>query len=618
MLKTIAAAFIAVAGFLAASQSVAADDEDPYLWLEEIEGERALDWVRAQNARSLAELEGDPRFEILEQEALGILTSEARIPYGAIHAGHVYNFWQDETHVRGLWRRASVKSYRSGEPEWETLIDVDRLAEDEGENWVFGGVICLSPEYVHCMIEVSHGGKDASVWREFDVSRKTFVDDGFVVPEAKSGLSWVDEDTLLIGTDWGEGSLTSSGYARELRLWARGEALDDAKPYYIGETDDVVVGGRVEIEDDTTHIFVQRAVTFFETEYYYARAAGELRQIPVPLNADFQGVLDGRAIFLLREPWDYWGGTYKQGALVAFDLSDGGAELVFEAGASQSIEDVEIGESNIIVQYLENVSGKAARFSRTRKGEWKSKEIGLPENGVVAIVSAGGGTDDAMLSFESLTEPDSLYYVTTRNGVRKIAETPPFFDASNIVVEQRFAISKDGTGIPYFVMAREDVLAAGGAPTVQYGYGGFLIPILPLYYADPARPQHGGLAGKLWVARGGVLVLSNIRGGSEYGPAWHEAALRENRQRAYDDFIAISEDLIGTGVTSREKLGIIGRSNGGLLMGAMLTQRPDLYAAIDIGAPLFDMKRYNKLLAGASWMGEYGDPDKAEEWAYIS
>lgn len=602
-----------------AAVSMAHADDDPHLWLEEVEGETALDWVRSQNDRSLGVLEADPRFDALYQEALSILNSDARLPLGQIHNGFVYNFWQDETYVRGVWRRASVESYKAGAPEWETVLDFDALAKDEDRNWIKGNIVCLSPEYRHCMIELSDGGKDAAYWREFDLETMTFVDGGFSIPEGKTWLDWIDADTLLVGADWGDGSLTDSGYPRSLRVWRRGEDLGDASLFFEGETGDVATFPSVEHDGEATHLFAQRAVTFFETEYFHATdPGGEQAKLPFPLNTDLNGVLDGRAILFLREDWSHNGARYEQGAVVAYDLASGAVEPVFAANERQSVESVGVGKSNVVIQYLDDVSGKAARLTRGKNGKWKAKDIKLPENGVVEIASSGGGTDDAMLSYESMTSPESLYYVTAKNGVEKIMETPAFYDASSVMVEQRFATSADGTKVPYFVMGRDSVLKQGNAPTIQYGYGGFLAPILPVYYDEPSRPQHGALAGLLWVKRGGVMVLSNIRGGSEYGPRWHEAALKENRQRSFDDFIAVSEDLIETGVTSPEKLGIIGRSNGGLLMGAMLTQRPELYNAIDIGVPLFDMKRYNKLLAGASWMGEYGNPDVPEEWEYIS
>jgi len=612
---------LCAAAALGLSISAAHAQEDPFLWLEDVEGDAALDWVREQNARTFADFESDPVFSEMYEEALSIMTSDARLPLGSIHNGYVYNFWQDDAHVRGLWRRASVESYRSGEPEWETVLDVDAFAASEGRNWIFdaGAVTCLTPDYVRCMIELSDGGKDAATWREFNTDDKTFPSGGFELPESKSDVSWLDEDTLLVATDTGEGSLTTSGYPRIVRTLGRGAALTTAPVLFEGEASDVGVSSSVSHENGAAYVFVRRAVSFFETEYYFAKGAGALTKLPLPARAGLQGVLDGRAIFNLREDWKYRGKTYKQGAVVAYDLGAQRAELVMNAASNQAIADVEIGKSSLIVGYLDDVSGAAVRLVRDgKKAKWKALPIGLPENGVVSIVSAGGGTDDAMFSFESLTTPDSLFYVDASGAVEKIMETPPFYDATGVTVEQRFAKSADGTKVPYYIMGLDSVLKQGNAPTVQYGYGGFLIPILPNYYDDPSRPQHGALAGLMWVKRGGVLVLANIRGGGEYGPRWHQAALKENRQRAYDDFIAISEDLIATGVTSPEKLGAIGRSNGGLLMGVMLTERPDLYHAIDIGAPLLDMKRYNKLLAGASWMGEYGDPDVDEEWSYIS
>lgn len=608
-----------LAGLMLSTTLATHAGEDPHLWLEDIEGEKALNWVREQNAKSQAELEADPRFPAMHAEARAILNSKDRIAYGEIHAGHVYNFWQDDSAVRGLWRRAPVAGYRAGKPQWETLLDFDRLAQDEGENWIHGDIVCLSPAYRHCMVELSHGGKDAGVWREFDTQSRRFVDGGFFVPEAKSQVSWLDRDTLMVATDRGAGTLTTSGYARTVVRWARGTTLAKSPVVMEGETADVGVSVFVEQTDDGAQVFGLRLPSFFERIYTHMDAAGKFTPLPLPRNADYAGVLDGRAIFLLREQWDYNGTTFSQGAVVAFDLARRSAELIVAARDNQSMEQVGVGETSLVIGYLEDVAGKAARWQRGADGAWTGTIIPLPANGTVSIVSAGGGTDDALLSFESLTLPETLYYVPANGAAPgQVAATPAYYDATDVVVEQRFATSKDGTRVPYFVMAKQSVLAGGNAPTVQYGYGGFLVATLPVYYDDPGRPQHGALAGKLWVSRGGALVLSNIRGGSEYGPRWHEAALREKRQNAFDDFIAISEDLIRTGVTTAKQLGAFGRSNGGLLMGALLTQRPELYAALDIGVPLFDMKRYNKLLAGASWMGEYGDPDQPGDWAFIS
>ncbi|HXI87108.1 MAG TPA: prolyl oligopeptidase family serine peptidase [Parvularculaceae bacterium] len=618
MLKsTIMAA--AVGAALISAGAAAAADKDPFQWLEEVENPKALDWARAENAKTFAVLEKNPLFDTVRAEALAILNSKARIPFGSIHNGMVYNFWQDEAHVRGLWRRASVESYRSGDPKWEVLIDYDALAKAEDKNWVAEGVNCLEPEYRHCMVRLSDGGTDANVAREFDTKTKEFVKDGFYVPEAKSQVSWLDKDTLAVGTDWGAGTLTKSGYPRTARLWKRGEALASLPVFFEGAETDVADGLQVIHDGGEAYLFGDKSVSFFESErYYWPKLDADPVKLPLPLNADLQGVLGGRAFFSLREPWNYQGADYSQGAVVAYDLASGKAETVFAPAANEAVEDVETSKSNIIIQYLEDVSGKAARLTRDKHGKWTAQEISMPANGVVKVISAGGGTDDAMLSYESITTPNTLYYVTAKNKLSQIAQAPAFYDASDIEVEQRFATSKDGTKIPYFIAGKKEVLAKGDAPTIQYAYGGFLIPTLPLYYEDPGRPQHGALAGKVWMSRGGVLVLANIRGGSEYGPEWHKGSMKEKHQNAIDDFIAVSEDLIKTGVTSPDKLGAIGRSNGGLLMGAVFTQRPDLYKAIDCGAPLLDMKRYTHLGAGASWVGEYGDPDIPDQWAYIS
>ncbi|MBK7902517.1 MAG: S9 family peptidase [Proteobacteria bacterium] len=601
---------------LIATPSLAAQPADPFDWLEEIEGAKALDWARAENARTLPVLEGDPRFAQMRAEARSILTSPTRIPVGSIHNGAVYNFWQDDTHVRGVWRRASVASYRTGKPAWETLIDFDQLAKNEGENWINGQFVCLSPEFRSCMVEMSRGGSDTSTWREFDTTARAFVKNGFALPEAKSDVAWIDADTLVVGTNWGPGTLTDSGYPRIVKVWRRGKPLSAASTLFEGRKEDVAVRTFVD-QDGGAQPFVVRAVSFFEAEYYYAPGLGEPSMLPLPSKSNLEGVLEGRAIFTLRDAWNYQGKVYRQGSVVAYDLKRGAAEPVLAANDLQSIETVAIGKTGLVVQYLENVSGKAARVVRTPQGEWRATQIALPANGVLKIASAGGGTDDAMLSFESLTSPITLYYASANGTIEQAFSTPAAYNATDVVVEQRFATSKDGAKIPYFVMGRRAVIARGNAPTVQYAYGGFLAATLPVYYEDPSRPQHGALAGRLWVSRGGVLVLSNIRGGSEYGPRWHDAGLKESRQKVFDDFIAVSEDLIRTGVTSQDRLGAIGRSNGGLLMGVIMNQRPDLYSAIVCGVPLLDMQRYTRLGAGASWVAEYGDPD-TDDWSYMA
>ncbi len=600
----------------AAFPAAAASDADPHAWLEDIDGAAALDWVRAQNARSLPLLESEPRFAAMRAEARAVLTSPQRIAVGSIHAGHVYNFWQDDVQVRGVWRRADVASYLAGSPRWEALIDFDRLARDEGENWIAGEVTCLEPAHRRCMVEMSRGGGDTSTWREFDTATRAFLRDGFVLPAAKSALAWVDDDTLLVGTDWGEGTLTHSGYARVVKVWRRGTPLSRAVTLYEGQPQDVSVRPQVE-QDGRPRAFVVRATSFFESEYFLLRDLASPQRLPLPPNADLEGVLDGRAIVRLREAWSHGGHDFSTGSVVAYDLDRGSVDLVFAPDDRQSVEEVAVGRTGLVLQYLQDVAGRAARAVRTPVGTWRLEPVPMPAQGTLKIASAGGGTDEALLTHESLTTPLSLHHVDPRNRVREIARATATYDAQGVVVEQRFATSKDGTRIPYFVMGRAEVLRRGSAPTVQYAYGGFLSATQPVYYEDPARPQHGALAGPLWVARGGVLVLANIRGGSEYGPRWHQAGLRENRQKVFDDFIAVSEDLVRTGVTTPRRLGALGRSNGGLLMGVVMNQRPDLYAAIVCGVPLLDMRNYTRLGAGASWVAEYGDPATAD-WNYMA
>ena len=593
-----------------------AQDKDPFLWLEDIEGKAQLDWVRAQNARTLKELQADPLYPELQKEALEILTSQQRIPIGEIHGNYVYDFWQDGEHLRGIWRRASLDSYKAGTAEWETLLDVDALAKQENENWVFHNAECLPPQYERCLISLSRGGSDAATGREFSIPQKAFLKDGFVTPDGKNEETWLDENTLLVSSDWGEGR-TDSGYARSVRKWKRGTAFADAAEVFEGETKDVGVNAAVLRHGDGVFPLIIRAITFYEQTYQWLKPDGKLVPLPLPARSRLAGAFQGRIIVALQQPWNYQGTTYPEGSLVALRLEDMKAEQIFAPNERQALNDVAVGKSYLFGAILEDVTGKAIRLEPGENG-WKAIDVPVPANGVVKLAGASGERDDWFVLHESLTTPQTLYHVSAENRLSKSMTLPAFYDATGVVVEQHFATSKDGTRVPYFLMGRKDVLEKGNAPTIQYGYGGFLIPILPVYYEDPSRPQHGALAGKLWVSRGGVLVLSNIRGGGEYGPRWHEAALKEHRQRAFDDFFAIAEDLIARRVTSPEKLGAMGRSNGGLLMGVVLTQRPDLYAAIDCGVPLFDMKRYNKLLAGASWMGEYGNPDIPEEWAYIS
>jgi prolyl oligopeptidase len=601
---------------LALCVSTALAEDDPYLWLEEVQGEDALAWAREQNDRTFDELRDNGVYRQLYDEAYAILTSKARIPGGRIIGDHYYNFWQDELHVRGIWRRSTLDEFLAGLPEWETVLDFDALDEVEQQNWIYGHYECVGGDSDRCLVEMSRGGTDESVYREFSLQSKSFVVDGFVLPEAKSRVEWLGEDTLLVATDWGDG-LTNSGYALDVRLWKRGTDLHASKSLFKGDVVDTMVVPQVVSNDGVDYAFVARVLADWnEREYMRVEngAAGEA--MDWPLRMDIQGTLDGWIIFSIEQDWKNGNEKYRSGDIVAYELESGATELVFSPDDKQAVSGISVAANSVFVELLENVIGRIKRLQRTESG-WQAVNIELPDHGVANIVSTSNSRDDAFVTYESSTLPTTLYYVDADNSVTPVAALPHLYDATDVVIRQEFATSADDELVPYFLIGREDVLQEGDAPTILYGYGGFLIPTLPVYYSDPSRPQHGALAGRMWISRGGVLALGNMRGGGEYGPRWHQSALRENRQRAYDDYFAIAEDLIESGVAAPDRLGALGRSNGGLLLGVALTQRPDLFAALDIGAPLLDMIRYNHLLAGASWMGEFGNPDVAEDRAFI-
>ena len=591
-------------------------EDDPFLWLEEVEGEKALDWVRAQNARSVAVLEADPRYQGLYEALLAIVTAQDRIPYPYFHGADLANFWQDETQVRGLWRKTTLASYRTAEPQWRKVLDIDALAAAEGKNWVFHGGSSLPPEDRLALINLSDGGKDASVVREFDAEAGEFVASGFSLPEGKQSASWIDADTLLVGRDWGPGTLTASGYPFIIKRLLRGASIDAAEEVFRGTAADVNVRPAVLRDPDGTvrGILVFRALTFFESESYLLDDRETLR-VPVPLKSQFRGFVAGQMIFTLDETWDWRGTAYPAGALISLDLDTfradpQGAEPVsiYTPGERETIEGVTATRSLLLVTIYRNVQGSAAAF-RFAEGRWHQIKLPLPENVAINITSASDRDERAFLDVAGYLLPNTLYLADLAAGsAEPLKSQPARFDAAKAVVEQFDAVSKDGTRVPYFVLRPHDLAFDGNAPALLYGYGGFQVSMPPAYY--------GGI-GKVWVEPGGVYVVANIRGGGEFGPEWHQAALKEHRQRAFDDFIAVAEDLMRRNITSPRRLGIMGGSNGGLLMGAMLTQRPDLFRAIVIQVPLLDMLRFHKLLAGASWMAEYGDPDIPEEAVFL-
>jgi prolyl oligopeptidase len=603
---------------IAASEATAAPTEDdPYLWLEEIEGERALAQVKEWNKAAEDLLTANPKFETYRSRARAILDDEQQIATpDAVMGDRVANLWRDARNPRGLWRTSPLAAYRAGKPQWRTLIDVDALGKAEGKSWVWHGADCLAPDYKRCLVSLSPGGTDADVVREFDLAAGRFVEGGFALPEAKSNVAWVDADTLLVGTDYGEGSLTNSGYPRIVKLWKRGTPLTAAETLVEGEASDVSVTPFSVQDGDRRWSFLNRGKTFWTGDLMLLKPGGGLARTPLPEDADFEDVLGGRLIAKLQSPL----GDLPEGSVVAWSLADIAAgrdarpELVMVPSAKQAIEEVSASENVLWVKALEDVSGKLFALRRGADGKWSGDAVALPANSTVHLLAAAGKSDLAFATVEGMLTPPALYAVEPGAKPVLVQALPAKFDAARFAVEQRFATSKDGTKIPYFLVRPKGV--GGPVPTLVHAYGGFRAAQTPGYLTG--QPYRAGPLAMFWVEEGNAYVLANIRGGGEYGPDWHRSVLRENRQKSFDDLHAVAEDLIRTGVTSKGQLGISGRSNGGVLVGAAMNQRPDLYSAVISGSPLHDMKRYSHLLAGASWMDEYGDPDKPEDWAFLS
>ena len=601
-----------LAGAKMAKNSRAADADDPYLWLEDVHGARALAWVKAQNAKSTAVLQADSDYQKDYDAILRVLDATDRIPYGELDHQYVFNFWQDAQHPKGIWRRTSIADYANATPAWDVLLDVDKLAADERENWVWKGADC-TPSLKRCLLTLSRGGGDAAVVREFDPDTRAFVKGGFELAEAKSQITWLDEDTVIFGTDFGAGSMTSSGYPRLVKVWKRGEPMASARTVYEGKESDVASVGVVFHDPAGTIALVQRAPSFFTAEYYELGADGTTRQLPLPLGADLKGAQGRSLLFTLREDWTPPGrASLAKGSLIAYTLpalgSTGEAAIavLYAPDAHSAIDQVAAGRDAVYVSINHDVTGSIHVFRVGASGTWSESRLELPAAGSTHIVSTNNWGPEAQFRFESYTTPTTLYATGGQGKPVAIKSLPARFDATNLATEEFFATSSDGTRVPYFVTRSRSL--TGPAPTVLYGYGGFEISLTPSYSAN---------FGMLWLTRGGVYVVANIRGGGEYGPAWHQAALLENRQKAYDDFQAVAADLVRRGITTAKQLGIMGGSNGGLLVSASMVERPELFGAVVCQVPLIDMIRYTQIGAGASWEAEYGDPAKPADRAWI-
>jgi prolyl oligopeptidase len=594
---------------VAMSAKAETERSDPFAWLEDIHSPRAMAWVAQQNAASAARLEGDKRYALFHRQALTVLTAPDRIPKPTFLGEDVANFWQDGAHVKGLWRRSSKAAYDAGHPAWETLLDLDALSKAEGKNWIFKGATCLEPEDRLCLVRLSDGGGDAVEMREFDTSRKAFVAGGFRLPMGKQQAAWLDPDTLLIAHDFGPGTLTTSGYPYIVKELKRGRSLEAAREVFRGRKSEVGAGAEVlrGPMGEVQLVLLRRSLEAFQSRYWVLDADGQTRPLDLPLKTNFRGWLERRMILSLNEDWPAHG--FAAGDLVAFEPATGAAELILHPSPTQSVDGAAVTQHHLIVALLDNVSGVIQTYARDRFG-WRRQQPDLPAGQAVSIQAADHGSDAAYVDSESFLEPTTLWALDAAGGrLSRVMRLPPRFDAAGDVTEQRFAVSKDGTKVPYWLVRPKAKPPEGGFPTLMFGYGGFLISETPAY--NP-------VLGKLWLERGGAYVVANIRGGGEFGPAWHEAARREHRQRAFDDFAAVARDLLARKITSPRRLAIYGRSNGGVLTSVSMIQHPELFHALVIESPLVDMLRYSHLSAGASWMGEYGDPDNPEDRKFIS
>lgn len=590
-------------------------ENDPYLWLEDVDGDAVLSWVDERNKETLSQFESDSRFEVFRARNEEIRTSDDRIPVGIFDGEYVYNFWTDKTNVRGILRRTTFGSYHKSAPEWETVLDVDALAQDEDENWIYQGMELLLPDNERALITLSRGGSDAACIREYDLVGKAFVAGGFSLPEAKSSMSWIDCDHVLAGTDFGEDSLTDSGYAKQLKIWKRSEPLENMLVIFEGEPSDMGVYPLILKSKGRTEVFARRLIDFFRSDFFWIGPENSIRKLPISSDSNIISMFEELVVFSIKKPWNSDGGQrFPAGAILALNLDDflnrGIVRIteIFLPADEVAVEAVISTHDYLYVSILEQVCSRLIGLKRAGD-DWVESPVDLPSSGSIAIVSSSTHHNVAFALFQSFLEPGALYVIDQAEVSSKpVKQINGHFDASGFQMQQCFAVSTDDTRIPYFLVTKKGVTHDGKTATMLFGYGGFEIPLTPKYLGSNVIQ---------WVESGGAYAVANIRGGGELGPQWHQQALKENRQRSYDDFIAVSEDLIRTGITSPQYLGIEGGSNGGLLMGVMLTQRPDLFGAIVCRVPLLDMMRFHFLLAGASWMSEYGNPDITEERRYI-
>jgi prolyl oligopeptidase len=603
---------------LAPAMAQSAED-DPYLWLEPFDNHQVMGWVHAENEKTLAVLEKDPHYEGFYKEALALAEASDRIPMPNFLDRALFNFWQDADHVRGIWRRTSAVGYRASDPQWQTVLDLDELARKEHANWVWKGAVCERSRERHCMLKLSDGGEDAISAREFDLQKRSFVASGFTLPQGKQQIAWESENTLLVALGSAKGELTRSGYPYIVKRLKRGEPLAKAREIFRGSAEDGGYGVEpLVLLDGAGHraVIICRPVSTFEFQYYLVTGR-DVRRLALPAKSRIEDLFAGQIIVALKQPWQVGGDTIAAGSVASVDLAAATRDpaslhpaIVYAPGPREAAQRVAATRDALVVTALDEVQGRVFIFRRGAGGRWAREQVKLPENSTVELVDADLHTDAAFVGVSGFLQPSSLWSVDARRlEASAVKALPPKFDASRDVVEQYEVASSDGVRIPYFVVHHADMALDGRHPTVLTAYGGF----------DIARtPDYSPILGKLWLEQGGVYVLANIRGGGEFGPAWHEAGLKTHRQTIYDDFAAVARDLIARKITSPRHLGIRGGSNGGLLMGVEMTQQPDLWNAVDIAVPLLDMLRFEQIAAGSSWVGEYGSVSNPDERAFLA
>ncbi|MFF4170583.1 prolyl oligopeptidase family protein [Streptomyces sp. NPDC001744] len=584
-------------------------DDDPYLWLEEVSGDAALAWVAERNAETAEALAADPGFAPLKERLREVLDAPDRIPYVTRRGPHLYNFWRDAGHVRGVWRRTTPEEYRKDAPAWEVLLDLDALAAEEGEKWVWDGAVVRRPDRDRALVRLSRDGGDAVVVREFDLAGRRFVRDGFHVPEAKTSIGWIDADTVFVGTDTGPGSLTDSGYPRTVRRWRRGTPLEESEQVFEGESGDVAVWGYRETTPGFEREFVGRSPDFFRSETYLLEPGGTPVRIDVPDDASVHAHRRHLVVELRSEWLGRPAGSLLAFGFDAFLAGDRAHEVLFVPDARTALAGCSWTRHHLILRTMRDVSTRVEVLTPTAEGPWERAPLaGVPPFSEADVVGTDPDvSDEYFLDVSGFLQPSTLHRGDVGGDTEVLKQAPDRFDTTGLTVGQHFATSPDGTRVPYFVVG-PDHAVTGPGPTLLHGYGGFEISLTPSY---------GAVRGRAWLERGGTYVVANIRGGGEYGPDWHRAALRDARPRAFEDFAAVARDLVARGVTTPAMLGATGGSNGGLLMGATLTRSPELFGAIVAQVPLLDMTRFHKLLAGASWIAEYGDPDDGADLPHL-